>query len=381
MKIGIDCRKFYDVQQNLGAGIERYTYHFVRNLLKHDQINDYVLFFYSDISPETVHKIKGTNSRVKIVKLFRQSSKIPLWDNHIRFSHLLKCENLDNCIFPANVIPLFYNKNSILIIHDLAIYLHPDWFPEKQWFSTKILVPASIRKAKKIVAISQCTKNDLLKIFKINKDKVSVIYPGVRIKDTYLPDEITTIKNKFEIKGDYCLFLGTIEPRKNILNLIKAFSNYLFENEESKIDLVLAGNKGWKYNLVFKNLNCLNQRLINSRIKYIGKISNRERNILLKNCEAFIFPSQYEGFGFPVLEAMSLGVPVVTGNNSSLQEVANDSAILVESNDVNSIRRGIKQVLADKCLRQQLIVKGKKNSQSFTWEKTVEKFLVLINKK
>jgi len=379
MRIGIDCRHFYDVHANRGAGVERYVYHFVKTLLQMDESNDFVLFFHSDISPETIHKVKGTNDRVHIVKLFRYESRIPLYDNHFRFSRVLKKEKLDITIFPANVIPLFYNRKSILIVHDLAIYLHPEWFPDKQWFSTKILVPLSLKKAKTIVAISQNTRDDLLSLFKVNPDKIRVIYPGVIIKENYIEEENKKVLEKFDINSEYILYLGTIEPRKNIRNLIKAFSNYLFENEESKVNLVLAGIRGWKFQPIFQFLNDMNHRFPKAQIKYIGKVSNRERNILLKNAQAFVFPSRYEGFGFPVLEAMALRVPVITGNNSSLKEIANNGeALLVDPEDPTDIRRAIKTVLSDKLIKQRLISLGEQRANQFTWEITIKKFQTLI---
>lgn len=379
MKIGIDCRNFYDVHLNRGAGVERYVYHLVKTLLSWDDKNEYVLFFYSDLSPETIHKVKGHNSRVKIVKIFSSTSRIPLFDSHWRFSSILKREKLDLAIFPANSIPFFYRRRSILVVHDLAIYLEPKWFPEKQWFSVKILVPWSIRKASLVVAISESTKADLLKIFKVPEQKIKVIYPGVVVKDGYLEEERAKVIQKFDIRGDYLLYIGTIEPRKNIFNLVKAFSNYIFENEEEKVSLVLAGVKGWKYQPIFQYLNDINKRLTSSQIKYIGTVSNRERNILLKNCRAFIYPSLYEGFGFPVLEAMALSAPVITSDNSSLREIAGDgAAILVNPDDIGEMRRAIKTVINDKYLRQQLISRGSLRAAEFTWEKTVEKFLEII---
>lgn len=379
MRIGIDCRNFYDVHANRGAGVERYVYHFVKNLLAMDEHNDFVLFFYSDISPETIHKVRGNNDRIRIIKLFRHKSKIPLYDNHLRFSRSLKKEKLDLTIFPANIIPLFYRKKSILILHDLAIYLHQEWFPDRQWFSTKILVPLSLRKAKIIVTVSQSTRDDVLGLFKVNPDKIRVIYPGVIIKDNYIAEENKKVLEKFDIYNDYVLYLGTIEPRKNILNLIKAFTNYLFENEESNINLILAGNRGWKFQPIFQYLTNINHRFPKAQVKYIGKVSNRERNILLKNARAFVFPSRYEGFGFPVLEAMALKVPVIAGNNSSLKEIAsNGEALLVDAEDTNDIRHAIKTVLTDKLVRQRLILLGEQRSRQFTWETTIKKFQTLI---
>jgi len=378
MKIGIDCRQFYDYHLNVGAGIERYSYHLVRNLLKHDQENEYVLFFYSDISPETIKKVKGKNSRVKVIKTLRQGSKIPFWDSHIKFSWIIKKEKLDLAIFPANIIPLFYFGRSILVIHDLAIFLYPEWFPDKQWFSKKILVPAGLRRADKIITVSNSTKNDLLKLFNVDEKKIKMIYPGVVIKDKYLDKEFDKIRQKYDIKNEYALFFGTIEPRKNILNLIKAFSNYIFENEESRLILVLAGIKGWKHKKIFKYLNKINKRIFGSRIKYIGKISNRERNILIKNCQVFVFPSLYEGFGFPVVEAMRLGAPVITSNKASLQEIGRDAAALINPADVNSIRKQIKKVCENKNFRQKLIVQGHKRADQLTWEKAITEFKALL---
>ncbi|MEK7159636.1 MAG: glycosyltransferase family 1 protein [Patescibacteria group bacterium] len=380
MRIGIDCRKIYDIHLNKGAGVERYVYHLVKHLLTVGRNHEFILFVRADLSPETIHRLKGEHDRVKVVKQMTVVSQLPFIGNHFSFSRLLKKEKLDCAIFPANVLPFFYWRKSILVIHDLAIYNHKEWFPEKQWLATKILVPWSIRRASLIAAVSESTKSDLIKLFKVKEQKIQVIYPGVVVKESYTLEEVSAVLRKFDIKTDYALFLGTIEPRKNILNLIKAFSNYIFENEESRINLVIAGIKGWKFGGVFRELNEFNNRLTSSRIKYIGKISNRERNILIGNCQAFVFPSLYEGFGFPVLEAMALGAPVVTSNNSSLVEIATGASYLVDPYDVNDIRRGLKAVLEDKILRYQLIAAGKERVKDFDWNKTAAKFLELIEK-
>ena len=380
MRIGIDCRKIYDIHLNIGAGVERYVYHLVKHLLLIGRGHEFVLFVRADLSPETIHRLKGENDRVKIVKQMPAISNIPFISNHWNFSRLLKKEKLNWTIFPANVLPLFYRKRSLLVVHDLAIYNHPEWFPDGQWLAKRIIVPRSIRKASMIAAVSESTKNDLMKIFKVKEQKIQVVYPGVVIKEDYAAEEVVKVLKKFDIKNDYALFIGTIEPRKNIPKLIKAFSNYIFENEESQTSLVIAGEKGWKFGGVFRELNEFNNRLTGSRIKYIGKISNRERNILIGNCRAFIFPSLYEGFGFPVLEAMAPGVPVVTSNNSSLAEIATGASYLVDPYDVNDIRRGIKTVLEDKILRYQLVAAGKERVKNFDWDKTARQFVELMSK-
>lgn len=363
---------------NKGAGVERYTYFFVRKLLEKDEKNQFVLFFFGDISSETIHKLKGKNDRVKIVKILPNKSRIPLIGSHLKFSRVLKKAKLDIAIFPSGSMPIFYKKNSYVIAHDAAIYINPSWFPEKQWFSTKVVVPRSYKKAKKIICVSHNTKNDLKTIFKIPDHKIITIYPGVVVKDEYLEDEFQRMKNKFDIKGEYVLFLGTIEPRKNVANMIKAFSTYLFENEHSNITFVLAGAKGWKFQLIFKKLEDVNNRLQNSQIKYIGQVSNRERNILIKNAKAFVFPSFYEGFGFPVIEAMALGTPVVTSEGSSLGEIAKGCAVLVDPTDCVSINRGVKQLVDDYALSKKLVLSGKERAGFFSWERTIEEFRKLI---
>ena len=168
------------------------------------------------------------------------------------------------------------------------------------------------------------------------------------------------------------------KTRKNILKLIQSFSNYLFENENSKLTLVLAGVRGWKFQPIFQFLNDSNKRLASAQIKYVGKVSNRERNILLKNCRAFVFPSRYEGFGFPVLEAMALGVPVLTGNNSSLVEIVGDAGLLVDAEDISELRRGMTRLAQDKILRAELVNKGFERVKLFTWEKTAKRFLDIL---
>ena len=383
MKIGIDCRKIYDPQINEGAGIERYTYHLVRTLLKNDEANDYVLFCYNDLSPETIHKLRRNNPRVKVVKMMRLQSKIPVYENHWRFSRLLNKENLELAIFPANHIPLFYRKRSFVIVHDMAIYLHPEWFPEKQWFSTKVVLPRSFERAEKIITVSRNTKLDLLRLFKLPESKIEVIYPGIVAKDRYLPEEADKVKKKLDISGVYLLFLGTIEPRKNLVRLAQAFSSYLMDSGK-EISLVLAGAKGWKFQPIFEEIGEINKKLPRPAIKYIGKLTNRERNLLIKSARGFVYPSIYEGFGFPVLEAMALGVPVLTSKDSSLEEIsglpaqAGSAALLAESGDITDLKRNITILCEDEAVRRELIGKGTARSAEFRWSATVAKIKSLF---
>jgi len=378
MLIGIDCRQFYDVQSNIGAGVERYAYHLVRNILHEDKTNNFVLFFYSDISSQTIRKVKGNNSRVKIVKLNKPGLRIPFYESHVKTAHVFNKEKLDNCLFLANSMPFFYRGNAILVVHDLAIYKDPEWFPSRQFLSTKIIVPRSLDRTKKIIAVSQNTKKDLLEIFKLPEQKIEVVYPGVAVKDNYLLDDFEKVRQKYDLSRKYFLFVGTIEPRKNLRSLIEAFGDFCFESGQVDYNLLLAGTKGWKFNDVFEAITEINKKLSGQRVKYIGKLTNRERNILLKNCLAFVYPSFYEGFGLPIVEAMALGAPVICGDNSAQKEIVGQSACLVNPNCYLEIKNSLKKMIDEKEFRQSLIEAGKLTADNFKWGKSAEEVLKII---
>jgi len=375
VRIGIDCRQIYDVQKNEGAGVARYIFHLVKNVLAYDEKNEFVLFCYGDLGSETIRKVKGGNSRVKIVKVLRAESRLPLWTNHVGFAFAVRKEKLDWAIFPANVMPFFYFGKALVVVHDLAIYRHPKWFPGGQWWARRVVVPASVKRAEAVVCVSKNTKQDLLTLFSVRPEKVQVIYPGVEVSIDCSSAEEAEVVKKYGAAGDYLFFIGTIEPRKNIANLLKAFHAFIGENEEEKVKLIVAGAPGWKCAAVLKMLGHENRF---ARVSYVGAVSDKERNVLMKNCRAFVFPSYYEGFGLPVAEAMALGVPVITSDNSSLREIADDAAVLVDPHDPAALARSFKSVLHDKVLRYQLISRGKERVKLFDWQIMVEKIVELL---
>ncbi len=378
MRFGIDCRNFYDVQNNSGAGIERYVYHLVRNILRLHRADDFVLFFRPDISSLTIKKVKEDHSRVKIVKVGQPNKKIPFWDNHVHFSRILKKEKLDVVLFPANVVPFFYRQKSIVVIHDLAIYSHPEWFPEKQSFAKNFLVPNSLKKATAIITVSNNTKNDIIKIFGLDGKKIKVIYPGVTIKDNYTDMDFLATKRKFSLKEEFILFLGTIEPRKNIMGLLEEFIGFCEENKNQKIQLVLAGSQGWIYQSIMDKIRNINANKEKKLIHYLGRIGNRERNILLKNCRLFIYPSFYEGFGFPVVEAMALGAPVICSNNSSLGEIADGHSLTIDVFQKGEIKKAIEELVLNNSLREKYRQQGFLRARDFSWKSSANKVLQMM---
>lgn len=362
MKIGLDCRV---IQESEPAGTAHYTLEFVRALLEIDVENQYVLFFRTKPQNEIFRR-----PNAKIVVL--PQSSIPFFSNHLLFSQTLRREKLDIFHATANALPIGYNGVSVLTIHDLAIYINPEWFP-KQSFSTKFLVPRSLAKAKKIIVPSESTKQDLQKIFRVPANKIKVIYEGVRTEE---PSEETKslALEKFALQEKkYFLFLGTIEPRKNLIALIAAYKIFIYKNPDAPM-LILAGGKGWKNDDIFE---AIKKQNLENKIKYLGYVSNKEKFALMKSALIFVYSSLYEGFGLPILEAMSLGTPVITSRISSIPEIAGDASLLIDPNNDGEIANALEKLWKDGNLRAELITKGKNQSAKFSWPKTAEQTLEL----
>lgn len=396
MRIGIDCRTILNPGYGENAGVGHYTYFLVSNLLKIDKKNQYVLFFDNLLSKNAAESMiaGSSNAAIRFFPFHRYKHYLPFAFSHILVSAALLKEKLDVFHSPAYTLPLSYKGKSIVTVHDLAIYKHPEWFPKKfligQNFSTKTLVPQSFKKAEKIIAVSEHTKKDLKEIFKIKDNKIKVIYEGVESRN--VPEEseavcgaegkvcFDDIKVKYGLKNDYVLFLGTIEPRKNITALVRAFCSLSLKNRElgKNYRLVLAGAKGWKNEKIFSEINaCKKKPGLEGVVKYIGYVPGKEKFSLMKYSTCFVFPSFYEGFGLPVLEAMSVGVPVITSDVSSLPEIAGEAAILVSPTETENISRALEKVLTDRDLQSELSKKGIIQAKKFSWEKCAEKTLAL----
>jgi len=371
MKIGIDCRTILNTQFGELAGVGHYTYYLIKYLLEIDKENEYVLFFYD----RRIKVPEFEQSNVKIVYFpgLENLGKIPFFYRHWFIPQVLRAYKLDIYHNPANVIPIFYFKKSIITVHDLAVYRQPEWFPDKQFFNLKILMPWSFAKAKKIIAVSQNTKDDLIKLFSINKDKIQVIHEGVE-DYSKLTIEEGKLDEKVKIKEPYFLFIGTIEPRKNLVFLIEAFAEFLKNNSDQDYKLILAGKKGWKYEPVFEAIKKLG---LQDKVIYLGYISLEEKIYLLKNSVALTYPSLYEGFGLPLLEAMNLGVPIITSNIASIPELVIDNALLIDPNDINSLKDALLKIACEPELRANLAKKGKGIAQNFTWADCAQKTLTL----
>ncbi|MDD2646844.1 MAG: glycosyltransferase family 1 protein [Patescibacteria group bacterium] len=373
MRIGIDCRTILNPDHGEGAGIGHYTYQLVRHLLMIDKKNDYFLFFDRSIEKRRLDKFKKENVFIKFFPFSQYKRFLPSsYSNFLTSANLMKFK-LDVFHSPALNLPLAYPGNTIVTAHDLAIYKFPELYTNRQASSLKNVIPQIVQKAKKIIAVSQTTKKDLIDLLQVDKDKIKVIYHGLdkRFLRNTSRQDIDRVKNKLNIKGEYLLFLGTLEKRKNIIRIIEAYER-LREKINNGYKLVLAGSPGFGFKEIKKKTS---QSKYKNDIIVTGYIMPDDVDPLFEGAKIFIFPTLYEGFGLPVIEAMADRVPVITSNISSLPETSGGNALLVDPYNVSEIYRAILEILTKPGLTQELRREGIKWVAQFDWEATARETL------
>jgi len=385
MKIAVDGRALMDIQP---GGVTAYCQDLLKALVDIDQDNQYLLFYnthrrVSDY-PDIAERFKVFDQRgVQIIR-----RKIPnkilnyflLWPfGWPKMSKLLQTE-VDIFLMPhGNFVATDSETKNILTIHDLS-YLHYkeffDW--HKSIWHYFINTRRLVKKFDKIVAISESTKRDLINLLGVDADKISVIYSGIS-SDYQCLDKadprLTEVKAKYQLPQRFILSLGTIEPRKNLVGLIKAY-DYLRQNypELATVKLVIAGGNGWKFKEVYQ---ASKDSLFKDDIKFLGFVEASDKCPLYNLAEVFAFPSFYEGFGFPPLEAMACGTPVVASFASSIPEVVGESGILVDPYDTAQIGQALADILLDENLAKTLSQLGLEQAKKFNWQITARSYLKL----
>ena len=380
MRIGIDISTVLNHGQDIGAG--RYVTNLVRNLLKIDKKNTYVFTgrYVTDKYLEIINGIRSTYTDNKIeFKLYKTTQKkLNLW-NRLRFPPIeLMGFKADLLHCPDYLIPPTLNKIIILTIHDLAFIRFPqfnfDWFTKKYTKEVK----RNARLAKIIIADSKSTKDDIIKFFKIDPAKVKVVYlaSDSQFKKLANQEKDKKVLKKYGIDKKYILSAGTIEPRKNYPTLIKAFNYIKHNNNDFNYRLVIVGRTGWKSEATYRERELSPYK---DDILFIGRVSDKDLVQIYNQAEIFVYPSFFEGFGLPPLEAMSCGLPVIASDSSSLKEVVGDAGILVPPEDYREISRQILYILKNEKIKKKLKEKSLKQAQKFSWEKTARKTLNIYN--
>ncbi|MEK7501997.1 MAG: glycosyltransferase family 1 protein [Patescibacteria group bacterium] len=314
-------------------------------------------------------------------------SSIKLWTLLGLSKKLFSDRNKIDVFFsPTHYLPLYVPCPSVISILDVS-YLHfPKLFKKKDLYQLKLWGRYSIGKAKKIITISKASKNDIIKAYGVSEDKVVVVCPGIKSEIQNSKSETNTklkmqnsksLKEKFGIDKEFILFVGTLQPRKNIGKLIEAFSRLKTQDLRLKTDLelIIVGKKGWMYEDI---LNAPKKFGIADRVKFLDSVTDEDLPSFYKNAICFVLPSLYEGFGLPILEAMKYGCPVITSNVSSLPEAGGDAAVYFNPESVEDIAEKIEKVISSEKLRQEMVKKGYEQVKKFSWEKTARETLKVL---
>ena len=293
-----------------------------------------------------------------------------LW-THLRFAAALWQARPAITFVPAHTLPALFPGRALATVHDLGFKHFPAAHPPLQRAYLEATTRYSQARADIVLADSEATAADLRRFYGTNPDKISVVYPGVdgdRLKATAA--DVAAARVKYRLPERYFLFVGTLQPRKNIKRLVQAFARWQREQNDDETALVLAGGKGWLYN---------DGWLEGARnVRLTGYIDEADKAGLLRGAIALVFPSLYEGFGFPALEAMHAGAPVIASKTSSLGEIVADAGLLVDPLRVTEIAEAMGRCSADETLRQELIQRGRQRARRFTWEAAAEQVMRAI---
>lgn len=367
MLIGIDASRAIAAHP---TGTEGYSRQLIQALLELEGRQTSVhyrfrLYFRSTPSANSFPGVELDCTDVAVIPFPR------LW-THVRLSWEMARRPPDVLFVPAHVLPLVRPSASLVTVHDLG-YLHfPKAHPRLQRLYLDLSTRWNARVAAHILADSEATKSDLVTHYATPPDKITVAYPGrdetlAPVRDS---TEIETVKAHCGIVGDYFLYVGTLQPRKNLSRIVNAFATL-----KSKAVLVLAGTRGWLYQDLFTQVRRMG---LEGRVLFPGYIPDKDKAVLMSGALAFVFPSLYEGFGLPVIEAQSCGCSVITSTTSSLPEVAGDAALLVDPHDVTAISAAMQRVIAEPALREHLIDRGFVNARRFSWEACAQSVLNAI---
>ena len=261
---------------------------------------------------------------------------------------------------------------TIVSVMDLSFLHYPETFKKNDLYQLTRWTKYSVKNAKKVITISQSSKDDIIKFYKVAPEKVKVVHLG--LKDLSMENSPKDLKD-FGVNGKFVLFVGTLQPRKNISRLIEAFSELPSEIKE-EYQLVIIGKKGWLYEEI---LNSPEKFGISDRVIFLDYVSDEDLPSFYKKADLFVLPSLYEGFGLPVLEAMRYGCPVATSQVSSLPEAGGDAAVYFDPESIEDIKKTIEKVLSDAALREKMKEKGKEHYKKFTWEKAAKEVFETIN--
>ena len=381
MRVGID----YTAAARQRAGIGRYTRELITALLALESAHQYVIFAATGGLDTGSWKLETERLRASSIQYPVSSIQfrtLPLSDDWLaRLWHRLRLPipvetitgSLDLFYSPDFVLPpTRRNTRTLLTIHDLSFLHYPDHFVSQLVHYLSQVVPCSVARADRVLTDSQATRADLIAHFGTPPEKVEVLYSGVhpRFCPQLEASETERIRARYGLgERPYILSVSTLQPRKNYVRLIRSFANL-----KAGTQLVIAGGRGWLYQDILAEAEGHGDR-----VRILGFVDDADLPALYRNAALFVFPSLYEGFGLPVLEAMACGIPVVCSNASSLPEIAGDAALLVDPLDTDGLAETMARALEDADLRREMIARGLAQAARFTWEQAARQLLAAFD--
>ena len=359
MRIGIDARKLHDF------GIGTYIRNLLRQLARLDRETEFVVFCRPDDREALTslgENFRPVPERSANYSVAEQLS-IPL---------ALRREGITLFHAPHYVLPPLVRCRSVVTIHDCIHLMFPQYLPSRlalQYARTSIALAA--RRAARVMTVSESSKRDILRFVDVKPEKIDVIYNAYDERFTIEPreEDVVRVRERYQLHDEFVLYAGNVKPHKNLERLIEAF-DLVRKRGLDHLKLVMIGDDISKYTALRR---AVHQHQLHKYVRFLGYLPEETLAVMYRLAGVFVFPSLYEGFGLPPLEAMASGTPVVTSNVSSLPEVAGDAAVLVDPYDALSIADGIHRVLTDETLRRDLRKKGVARAGMFSWEASVRR--------
>lgn len=361
MHIALDASRTTVAQR---TGTEAYALHLLSALLALDSPHRWRLYFRDSPPPELFSP--GPNRTLVTLPQRR------LW-THLGLGPALTRDGVDGVFVPAHVLPFRNRTPSVMTVHDLGYLYHPEAHTRLQRWYLDQSTRYAVRHARHLLADSQATRADLIRHYQADPARITVVYPA-------LPGEFSPVRHparrapvlaKYDLTTRYFLYVGTIQPRKNLIRLIDAFATL----PNDGVLLALAGRPGWLSEPILQHIQA---RGLGNRVRSLGYVPDEDLPALYSSALAFVFPSLYEGFGFPVLEAMACGAPVIASTAGSLPEVAGEAALLFDPTDSDTLAAHLHEITVNTPLRQTLMMRGFQQAHRFSWQIAAQQTLTVL---
>ena len=354
------------------TGIAYYGYKLIEALVSKYKEDDIRLsWFDGGVKLEHEDLLRRLNSD-KVLINHGTSRKYRILNLLLPVEYSKRFEDADITYFFGFFLPRRTGTKAIFTIHDMVFMSHPETVTKKGLLISKLEVKRSAKRANRIITVSEASKREILHYYHVPDEKIAIVPPAYdekKFNTNYDLEEIKQCCEKYGISGEYILYVGTLEPRKNLVRLIEAYDK-TFCNQPDPPQLVLAGMKGWKFDSIFE---AAANSSLKDNILFTGYVEEKDVPILMNGATVFAFPSIYEGFGMPCLEAMACGTPVLTSNLSSMPEVVGEAGILVDPYSIDDIGLKLKELMANPQLREKHRELGLEQCKKFSWEDSARK--------